>query len=143
MANSFALEEGTSSNQAAIHGYELRFSPEHVRFLSFSIQRLKVGIFIHQLRHNSNFEGIVSCLAQKVSIVSNHVGMILYLPKLLSLFLNFIKFIKCFSLDFLERIHLASRYMYSLVDLSIFFARAEDFQFLKVSFLEHIFILLT
>jgi hypothetical protein len=127
VANPFALKERTGGYKAAIHCYKFSLSPEEVRLFSFSIERLQISVFIHELGDDANFESIVSGLAQEISVILDDIGMILNFPKLLCFFFKLIEFVECFGFYFFEGIKLASGYMKCLIYLSVFFAGAEHF----------------
>ena len=69
--------------------------------------------------------------------------MILNFSKLLGLFLELIEFVKTFGLDFFECVKLAGGQVDSLVDFSIFLARAKDLKFFEIRFPEHLIFLLS
>lgn len=61
MADAFALQERASTYQTAVHTYHFWLAPVQSCFLTFTIEHLEIGGFIHEFSNDAYFEGIVAC----------------------------------------------------------------------------------
>lgn len=122
MTNPFALQERAGGYETAVHGDKLSFGPKCFRFLPNAVEGFEIGGFVHEFGDDADLEGVITSLAQEISVVFNDIGMVLHFAQLLCLLLKFIKFVEGLRFDLLQRVKLASGNMNCLVNLSVLLA---------------------